>query len=93
LIIAVGPPMRHLQCQDDATVHDIVVIERARHVECRWLLAGLPDEVHLGFISKVVHLTVTPPNALLLYIHHVRGHSHNISNDRRPNAQEFTAGQ
>jgi hypothetical protein len=41
-------------------------------------LAGLPDEVHLGLISEVVHLTVAPPDALLLYIHHVRGHSHNV---------------
>jgi hypothetical protein len=30
---------------------------------------------------------------LLLYIHLVRGHSHNVSNDRRPSAQEFMAGQ
>jgi hypothetical protein len=35
LIIAVGPPLRHLRCRDDATVHDIVVVEHARHVECR----------------------------------------------------------
>jgi hypothetical protein len=56
-------------------------------------LGWLPDEVHLGFISKVVHLTIAPPDALLLYIHHVRGHSHNISNNRRPSAQEFMAGQ
>jgi hypothetical protein len=26
-------------------------------------------------------------------IHLVRGHSHNVSNDRRPSAQEFMAGQ
>jgi hypothetical protein len=28
LIIAVGPPLRHLRCRDDTTVHDIVVVER-----------------------------------------------------------------
>jgi hypothetical protein len=56
-------------------------------------LAGLRDEVHLGLISKVLHLVVAPPDALLLYIHHVRGHSHNVSNDRRPSAQEFMVGQ
>jgi hypothetical protein len=33
LIIAVGPPLRHLQRRDDAIVHDIVVVERARHVK------------------------------------------------------------
>jgi hypothetical protein len=33
LIIAVGPPLRHLRRRDDATVHDIVVIERAQHGE------------------------------------------------------------
>jgi hypothetical protein len=49
-------------------------------------LAGLPDEVHLMLISKLVHLTVAPPDALLLYIYHVRGYSHNVSNDRRPSA-------
>jgi hypothetical protein len=47
---------------------------------------GLPEEVHPGLISEVVHLAVTPPDALLLYIHYVRGHSHNVSNDHRPNA-------
>jgi hypothetical protein len=54
-------------------------------------LVGLPDEVHLGLISKVVHLAVAPPDALLLYIHNVRGHSHNVRNDHRPSAQEFVA--
>jgi hypothetical protein len=34
-------------------------------------LIGLLDEVHLGLISEVVHLSFAPPNALLLYIHHV----------------------
>jgi hypothetical protein len=29
LVIAVGPPLRHLQRRDDATVLDIVVVERA----------------------------------------------------------------
>jgi hypothetical protein len=29
LIIAVGPPLRHLRRRDDTTVHDIVVVERA----------------------------------------------------------------
>jgi hypothetical protein len=33
LIIVVGPPLRHLWRQDDATVLDIVVVERARHTE------------------------------------------------------------
>jgi hypothetical protein len=33
--------------------------------------------VHPGLISKVVPLTVAPPDALLLYIHRVQGHSYN----------------
>ena len=34
LVIIVGPPLRHLlRRQDDATVLDIVVVERARHTE------------------------------------------------------------
>jgi hypothetical protein len=40
-------------------------------------------------ISEVVHLAVAPPDVLLLYIHLVRGHSHNVSNGRCPSAQEF----
>jgi hypothetical protein len=44
-------------------------------------------------ISEVVHLAVAPPDVLLLYINLVGGHSHNISNDHRPSAQEFMAGQ
>jgi hypothetical protein len=35
LVIVVGPPLRHLQRQDDAIVLDIVVVERARHAEYR----------------------------------------------------------
>jgi hypothetical protein len=35
LIIVVNPPLRHIQRRDDATVHDIVVVERARHGEYR----------------------------------------------------------
>jgi hypothetical protein len=35
LIIAVGPPLCHLWCRDDATVYDIVEVERARHGEYR----------------------------------------------------------
>jgi hypothetical protein len=35
LIIVVGPPLRYLRRLDDVTVHDIIVIERARHVEYR----------------------------------------------------------
>jgi hypothetical protein len=31
--IVVGPPLRHLCRQNDATVLDIVVVERARHTE------------------------------------------------------------
>jgi hypothetical protein len=46
-----------------------------------------------GLISEVVHLAVAPPDVLLLYINLVRGHSHNVSNDRRSSAQEFIAGQ
>jgi hypothetical protein len=46
-----------------------------------------------GLISEVVHLAIAPPDALLLCIHHVRGHSHNVSNGHRPSAQEFMAGQ
>jgi hypothetical protein len=56
-------------------------------------LVGLPNEVHPGLISEVIHLAVAPPDVLLLYIHLVRGHSHNVSNARRPSAQEFMAGQ
>ena len=93
VVIAVGPPQRHLWRQDDAIVLDIVVVERARHGEYRWLLAGLPNEVHPGLISEVVHLAVAPPDVLLLYIHLIRGYSHNVSNDHRPNAQEFMADQ
>jgi hypothetical protein len=33
LVIVVDPPLRHLRRQDDATVLDIVVVERARHSE------------------------------------------------------------
>jgi hypothetical protein len=33
LVIAVGPPLCHLRRRDDATVLDIVVVERARHGE------------------------------------------------------------
>jgi hypothetical protein len=44
-------------------------------------------------ISELVHLAVAPPDVLLLYINLVRGHSHNVSNDRRPSPQEFMAGQ
>jgi hypothetical protein len=49
--------------------------------------------VQPGLISEVVHLVVAPPDVLLLYIHLVRGHSHNSNNDRHPSAQEFMAGQ
>jgi hypothetical protein len=93
VVIAVGPPLRQLWHQDDATILDIVVVEHARHGEYRWLLVGLPNEVHPRLISEVVHLAVAPPNVLLLYIHLVWGHSHNVSNDRRPSAQEFMASQ
>jgi hypothetical protein len=31
-------------------------------------LARLPNEVHPGLISEVVHLAVAPPDVLLLYI-------------------------
>jgi hypothetical protein len=55
-------------------------------------LAGLLDEAHPRLISEVVHLAIAPLDALLLCIHHVLGHSHNISNDRCPNVQEFIAG-
>jgi hypothetical protein len=88
LVIDVGPPLRHLWRRDDATI-----LDRARHGEYRRLLARLSDEVHLGLISEVVHLAVAPSDTLLLYIHHVRGHSHNVNNGRRPSAQEFMAGQ
>jgi hypothetical protein len=89
VVISVGPPLRHLRRQDDATYLDIVVVERARHGEYRWLLAGLPNELHPRLISKVVHLVIAPPDVLLLYIYLVWGHSHNVSNGCRPNAQEF----
>jgi hypothetical protein len=93
VVIAVSPPLRHLWRQDDAIVLDIVVVERERHGEYRWLLAGLPNEVHSGLISEVVHLVVAPPDVLQLYIHLVRGHSHNVNNGRRPSTQEFMTGQ
>jgi hypothetical protein len=35
LIIAVGPPLRHLRRRDDTTIHDIIVVERARHGKYR----------------------------------------------------------
>jgi hypothetical protein len=66
LVIAVGPPLRYLRRRDDATVLDIVVVGCTRHSEYRCLLAGLPDEVHPGLISEVVHLVVAPSDALLL---------------------------
>jgi hypothetical protein len=59
----------------------------------RRLLVGLPNKVHPGLISEVVPLAVAPPDALLNYIHHVRGHSHNVSNVHRPSAQEFMSDQ
>jgi hypothetical protein len=93
VVIVVGPPLRYLWRQDDTIVLDIVVVELARHGEYRWLLVGLPNEVHPGLISEVIHLAVAPPDVLLLYIYFVRGHSHNVSNGRRPSAQEFMAGQ
>jgi hypothetical protein len=33
LVIVVDPPLRHLRRQDDATILDIVVVERTRHDE------------------------------------------------------------
>ena len=39
-------------------------------------MVGLPNEVHPGLISEVVPLAVAPPDALLLYIHRVQGHSY-----------------
>jgi hypothetical protein len=93
VVIVVGPPLRHLWRQDDAIVLDIVVVERAWHDEYRWLLVGLPNEVHPGLISEVIHLAVAPPNVLLIYIYLVQGHSHNVSNGRRSSAQELMAGQ
>jgi hypothetical protein len=52
LVIAAGPPLCRFWRRDDATVLDIVVIERARHGESRRLLAGLPDEVHSGSLAR-----------------------------------------
>jgi hypothetical protein len=46
-----------------------------------------------GLISKVVSLTVAPPDALLLYIHRFQGHSYNVSNGHRLRAQKFMASQ
>jgi hypothetical protein len=57
LVIVVGPPLHHLRRRDDATVLNIVVVERAWHGEYRWILVGLPDEVHSELISEVVHCT------------------------------------
>jgi hypothetical protein len=93
LVTVVDPPLCHLRRQDDATILDIVVVERARHGEYRCLLVGLPNEVHHGLISEVVPLAVASPDALLHYIHHIRGHSHNVINVHRPSAQEFMSGQ
>jgi hypothetical protein len=59
LVIAVCPPLRHLRRRDDATVLDIVVVECARHGKYQRLLVVLPDEVHPGLISEVVHLGLT----------------------------------
>jgi hypothetical protein len=42
----------HLRCRDDATILDIIVVERARYGEYRSLLARLPNEVHPGLISE-----------------------------------------
>jgi hypothetical protein len=75
LVIAVDPHLRHLRHRDDATILDTVVVECARHGEPRRLLARLLDELHLRFISEVVHLAVAPSDALLPYIHNVLGHS------------------
>jgi hypothetical protein len=33
LVTVVDPPLRHLRRQDEATILDIVVVERARHDE------------------------------------------------------------
>jgi hypothetical protein len=82
-----------LRRRDDATILDIIVVERARYGEYRSLLARLPNEMHPGLISEVVYLVVAPPDVLLLYIHLVRGNSHNSNNGRHPSAQEFMAGQ
>jgi hypothetical protein len=49
--------------------------------------------VHPGLISKVVPLAVAPPDALLLYIHRVRGYSYNVSNGHRLSAQESMVSQ
>jgi hypothetical protein len=35
LITVVDPPLRHLRRQDDVTILDIVVVERARHDKYR----------------------------------------------------------
>jgi hypothetical protein len=93
VVISVGPPLCHLWRQDDATYLDIVVVERARHGEYRWLLARLTNEVHPRLISEIVHLVIAPPDVLLLYIHLVRGHTHNVSNGHHHSAQEFMVGQ
>jgi hypothetical protein len=79
LVIIVGPSLRHLRHQDDATVLDIVVVERARQLST--------NDSWLGCKTKCTS------GALLLYIHHVRGHSHNVNNGHRPSVQEFMAGQ
>jgi hypothetical protein len=35
VVIVVGPPLHHLRHREDATILDIVVVERARHGEYR----------------------------------------------------------
>ena len=50
LVTVVDPPLGHLRRQDDATILDIVVVERTRHDEPRRLLA-----VHLGQRGSIYH--------------------------------------
>jgi hypothetical protein len=84
--------VRHLRHRDDATVYD----------SSRRTFATYRVPMTLGWAARRsaprAHQQDSTPGrcihgALLLYIHHVRGHSHNVSNDRRPSAQEFMTGQ
>jgi hypothetical protein len=81
-----------LRRRDDATILDIIVVERARYGEYRSLLAGLPNEMHPELISEVVYLVVAPPDVLLLYIHLVRGHSHNSTRIHGRSVATYVAG-
>jgi hypothetical protein len=91
LVITVSHLLCHLQRRDDATVLDIVVVERAQ-----WRVPMTLGWAARRSAPRAYQQGTTPgrctPDALLICIH-VRGHSHNVSNGRYPSAQEFMASQ